>query len=54
MNTRFGLSALVFVTHGLIEYGWDMQKHRVALQWMAVMATFNLLDAGTHAARVGC
>ena len=52
MYTCFGLSALVFIAHGLLVYGWEAQKHRMALRWMAVMATFNLTGAATYAARV--
>lgn len=52
MYAGLGLSAVVFVVHGLIRHGWKIQNQRMSLDWMALMATFNLLGAATYAARV--
>lgn len=48
----FGLSSILFIIHGLILYGWEVQKDRMSLVWMGWMATANLLGAGIYAARV--
>jgi adiponectin receptor len=48
----FGLSSIFFVIHGLILYGWEVQKGRMSLVWMGRMATANLLGAAIYAARV--
>lgn len=47
-----GLTGILFVTHGVVLYGWTVQRHRMALDWMALMAFLNFLGAGTYAARV--
>lgn len=52
MYAGLGLSAVVFVIHGLVLYGWDIQNQRMSLDWMAWMAIFNLAGAFTYAARV--
>ncbi|KAM0714819.1 hypothetical protein Q7P37_009283 [Cladosporium fusiforme] len=48
----FGLSSILFIVHGLILYGWEVQKNRMSLVWMGWMATANLLGAATYAARI--
>jgi adiponectin receptor len=48
----FGLSSISFVIHGLILYGWEVQKGRMSLVWIGWMATANLLGAAIYAARV--
>ena len=53
MYASLGLSALVFVTHGLLLYGWTTQNRRMSLDWMLLMGVFNLTGATFYAARVG-
>lgn len=48
----FGLSSILFVVHGVVLHGWDIQKTRMSLSWMAWMATSNLVGAAIYAARV--
>ena len=38
--------------HGLLVYGWAVQKSRMSLVWMGWMATSNLVGAAIYAARV--
>lgn len=48
----FGLSSIIFVVHGLLIHGWELQKSRMSLVWMGWMAAANLVGAGVYAARV--
>ncbi|PMB73889.1 Adiponectin receptor protein [Beauveria bassiana] len=48
----FGLSSIIFVVHGLILHGWELQKSRMSLVWMGWMATANLVGALIYAARI--
>lgn len=48
----FGLSFVTFVIHGIILYGWEMQKSRMSLIWMGWMAMINLFGATIYATRV--
>ena len=34
----FGLSSVVFIVHGLILHGWELQKSWMSLVWMGRMA----------------
>jgi adiponectin receptor len=52
MYVSLGLSAIVFITHGLIIYGWEIQNHRMSLTYMLITAILNLLGAIVYAARV--
>lgn len=52
MYAGLGLSALVFIVHGLIIHGWEIQKHRMSLKWMAVMGSLNITGAVAYAFRV--
>ncbi|PQE09583.1 hemolysin-III channel Izh2 protein [Rutstroemia sp. NJR-2017a WRK4] len=52
MYSCLGLSASIFITHGLLLHGWETQRKRMSLDWMAVMAVMNLLGAGAYAFRV--
>ena len=52
MYAGLGLSAVVFVVHGLIKYGWEVQNRRMSIDWMGLMALFNFSGAITYAARV--
>ncbi|KAK8879486.1 Adiponectin receptor protein [Apiospora arundinis] len=48
----FGLSSLIFVIHGLLLHGWELQKSRMSLVWMGWMATSNLVGAAIYATRI--
>lgn len=48
----FGLSSIIFVGHGLLLYGWEVQRSRMSLLYMGWMATANLVGAAIYAARV--
>lgn len=52
MYACLGLSAIVFAIHGLFLHGWNMQNQRMSLDWMMLMAYFNLAGAVTYASRV--
>ena len=52
MYAGLGLSAVVFVTHGVLLHGWAVQNQRMSLDWMGLMALFNLTGAVIYAARV--
>ena len=52
MYAGLGLSAVVFVLHGVLSHGWAVQNRRMSLDWMGLMALFNLTGAVTYAARV--
>ncbi|KAK3364563.1 mPR-like GPCR protein [Lasiosphaeria hispida] len=47
-----GLTGVVFVTHGLLIFGWEAQSRRMSLSWMAGMALCNLIGAFAFATRV--
>lgn len=53
MYAGLGLSAIIFVIHGVVKHGWKTQNHRMSLDWMGLMATLNLIGAFAYAARVG-
>jgi adiponectin receptor len=52
MYTGLGFSALIFITHGLVIHGWEVQNRRMSLSWMGLMAGFNLIGAAAYAFRV--
>ncbi|CAG8959934.1 hypothetical protein HYFRA_00012651 [Hymenoscyphus fraxineus] len=52
MYSGLGLSAIVFIIHGLIIYGWEIQKYRMSLAWMGLMALLNLIGAAIYASRI--
>ncbi|KAH6666364.1 hemolysin-III related-domain-containing protein, partial [Halenospora varia] len=52
LYVSLGLSAIVFITHGLILHGWEIQSHRMGLTYMLVMAMLNLLGASIYVARI--
>lgn len=52
MYTSLGLFALVFVMHGFVLYEFAVQRRRFALEWMALMASLNLVGAAFYAMRV--
>ena len=52
MYSGLGLSAIIFITHGIANFGWTIQSQRMSLGWMGLMAAFNLIGASVYAARV--
>jgi adiponectin receptor len=52
MYASLGLSAMVFITHGLIIHGWEIQNHRMSLTYMLITAMLNHLGAVVYAARI--
>lgn len=52
MYASLGFSAMVFITHGLIIHGWEIQNHRMSLTYMLTTAMLNLLGAVIYAARI--
>jgi adiponectin receptor len=52
MYTALGLSAILFITHGLILYGWDIQSHRMSLTCVIETAALNLVGAVAYATRI--
>lgn len=52
MYAALGLSAVVFVMHGILLHGWTAQNRRMSVDWMGLMALFNLTGAVIYAARV--
>ena len=52
MYAGLGLSAIIFVVHGLFLYGYETQKWRMSVDWMAAMAGFNLVGALIYGIRV--
>ena len=52
MYACLGLSAIVFVLHGIILNGWSVQNQRMSLDWMILMACLNLVGGAIYAARV--
>jgi len=47
-----GFAAILFVSHGLWRYGFVDLKRRMALDWMLLMAGFNLAGAAVYVSRV--
>ena len=52
MYAFLGLSAIVFIIHGIFLYGWETQSKRMSLDRMGLMAILNLVGACIYAARV--
>jgi len=52
MYACLGLSAVVFIVHGVTLYGWETPKKRMSLNRMGLMALLNLTGAYAYAARV--
>ncbi|KAK8116169.1 hemolysin-III family protein [Apiospora sp. TS-2023a] len=48
----FGLRSVVFVVHGLVLHGWELQKARMSLVWMGWMAASNIVGAVLYATRI--
>jgi adiponectin receptor len=47
-----GLSSMVFITHGLIIHGWDVQNHRMSLTYLLITGILNVLGAAVYVARI--
>ncbi|KAF2496117.1 mPR-typeG-protein-coupled receptor [Lophium mytilinum] len=47
-----GLSALVFIAHGILLHGLDIQMKRMSLDWMLLMGSLNIVGAAFYAARI--
>lgn len=52
MYSCLGLSAVVFIVHGIILDGWEMQNRRMSLDRMGLMALLNFAGAYAYAARI--
>ena len=52
MYAGLGLSAVVFVVHGILLHGWIEQNQRMSVDWMGLMALFNLTGAVIYTTRV--
>ena len=52
MYAGLGLSAIIFVAHGLLKYGYETQRRHMSVDWMIAMAGFNLLGAAIYGIRV--
>ncbi|KAI7351800.1 hypothetical protein KC354_g12291 [Hortaea werneckii] len=52
MYASFGLSALLFMSHGIFLYGLAIQRKRLALEWMVFMGFLNIIGACFYASRV--
>ncbi|TGO33529.1 hypothetical protein BHYA_0241g00020 [Botrytis hyacinthi] len=52
MYSCLGLSSITFIIHGLMLYGYETQNWRMSLDWMGIMAGFNLFGAFAYAARI--
>ena len=52
LYASLGLSALVFILHGVVLHGWAEQNRRMSLDWMALMAFLNLTGAAFYVAQV--
>jgi len=54
MYSGLGLSAIVFISHGLTIHGWEIQNNRMSLSWMGLMGALNFIGAAAYVTRVGC
>jgi adiponectin receptor len=52
MYAGLGLSFIIPIVHGIAKFGWETQMWRMSLDWMAVMATFNLVGGALYGMRV--
>jgi adiponectin receptor len=52
MYTCFGLSAILFISHSILLYGFAVQKKRLGIEWMALMGFLNIAGAAIYASRV--
>ncbi|KAG9613691.1 purine and uridine phosphorylase, partial [Aureobasidium melanogenum] len=47
-----GLFAIVFILHGIYLHGFALQRRRLSLEWMGLMALLNFLGCAAYAFRV--
>lgn len=52
MYTSLGLTAVVYVLHGILLHGWHVQCLRMSLMWALFTAFLFVLGAGLYALRV--
>lgn len=52
MYLGLGLTSVVFVSHGVLLHGWATQNDRMALEWLILVASLNVVGAAVYAARV--
>ena len=52
MYVSLGLSAIGFVIHAIVLYGWAIAYHKMGLEWMCLMALLNFLGVIPYATRV--
>ena len=48
----FGFSSLLFVVHGVVPFGREVQRLRMSLSWMSWVVLSNLVGALVYAGRV--
>ncbi|KAI1253872.1 hypothetical protein MGN70_004267 [Eutypa lata] len=48
----FALSSIVFVVHGLLIHGWELQKSRMSLAWIGWMGMSALVGTSIYVARL--
>lgn len=51
MYASLGLSAIGFVVHAIVLYGWEVAYHKMGLGWMGLMALSNFLGVVVYATR---
>lgn len=49
-----GLFAIVFIVHSVYLYGFALQRRRLSLEWMGLMALLNFFGCFAYALRVRC
>ncbi|KAH7378547.1 mPR-like GPCR protein [Cadophora sp. MPI-SDFR-AT-0126] len=47
-----GFSSVSPIIHGLVLYGWTIQKKRMGLDWTLLMTALNLIDAAIYVYRI--
>ncbi|KAH0025970.1 purine and uridine phosphorylase, partial [Aureobasidium melanogenum] len=47
-----GLFAIVFILHGIYLHGFALQRRRLSLEWMGLMALLNFLGCAAYAFRI--
>ncbi|KAH7083415.1 putative membrane protein [Paraphoma chrysanthemicola] len=52
MYSGLGLSFIIPIVHGISKFGWETQMWRMSLDWMALMATFNLVGGAMYGMRI--
>ncbi|KAH9903952.1 mPR-like GPCR protein [Xylariomycetidae sp. FL2044] len=52
LYTSLGLTAIVYVLHGIIVHGWEVQSQRMSLVWELLTAFLFILGGGLYALRI--